>query len=26
MGYRIVGRLTDYPEGHSYYWLRKDLL
>lgn len=23
-GYRIVGELTDYPEGYTYYWLRKD--
>ncbi|MCD4686260.1 MAG: hypothetical protein K8S97_10025 [Anaerolineae bacterium] len=26
MGYRIVGRLEDYPEGYHYYWMRKDLL
>lgn len=25
LGYRIVGHLEDYPEGTSYYWLRKDL-
>ncbi|MBN2393105.1 MAG: GNAT family N-acetyltransferase, partial [Anaerolineae bacterium] len=25
MGYRIVGQLEDYPMGHSYYWMRKDL-
>ena len=25
LGYRIVGCLEDYPQGHSYYWLRKDL-
>ncbi len=25
MGYRIVGHLEDYPEGYSYYWMRKDL-
>lgn len=25
MGYRIAGYLEDYPEGYSYYWLRKDL-
>ncbi|MGH2544105.1 MAG: GNAT family N-acetyltransferase [Ardenticatenaceae bacterium] len=23
-GYRIVGRLADYPDGYDYYWLRKD--
>jgi GNAT superfamily N-acetyltransferase len=26
LGYRIVGHLEDYPEGYSYYWMRKDLL
>lgn len=25
MGYRVVGQLDDYPVGHSYYWMRKDL-
>ena len=25
MGYRIVGHLEDYPQGHHYYWMRKDL-
>lgn len=24
LGYRIVGRLDDYPPGMSYYWMRKD--
>ena len=24
LGYRIVGRLDDYPPGHTDYWLRKD--
>ncbi len=23
-GYRVVGTLTDYPDDHHYYWLRKD--
>lgn len=23
-GYRIVGELSDYPDGYNYYWLRKD--
>lgn len=26
LGYQIAGQLEDYPEGHSYYWLRKDLV
>lgn len=25
LGYRIVGKLEDYPEGFDYYWLCKDL-
>jgi len=25
MGYRIVGCLEDYPEGHNYYWMCRDL-
>jgi GNAT superfamily N-acetyltransferase len=24
-GYRVVGALDDYPPGHSFYWLRKEL-
>ncbi|HSH05298.1 MAG TPA: GNAT family N-acetyltransferase [Anaerolineae bacterium] len=23
-GYRVVGEMTDYPPGASFYWLRKD--
>lgn len=23
-GYRVVGQLTDYPLGETYFWLRKD--
>jgi GNAT superfamily N-acetyltransferase len=23
-GYRVVGQLEDYPEGYTYYWVRKD--
>jgi GNAT superfamily N-acetyltransferase len=26
LGYQIVGRLVDYPEGYNYCWLRKDLV
>jgi GNAT superfamily N-acetyltransferase len=26
LGYRVVGCLTDFPQGYNYYWLRKDLL
>jgi GNAT superfamily N-acetyltransferase len=26
LGYQVLGCLEDYPEGHNYYWLRKDLL
>ncbi len=25
LGYRIVGKLKDYPEGFEYYWTCKDL-
>ncbi len=25
LGYRVIGRLDDYPPGHVKYWLRKDL-
>ena len=24
-GYQVVGELEDYPEGYTYYWIRKDL-
>lgn len=24
MGYRVVGEMTDYPPGESFYWMRKD--
>lgn len=24
-GYQVVGEMKDYPEGHDYYWLRRDL-
>lgn len=24
-GYRKVGQLDDYPDGYTYYWLRKNL-
>lgn len=24
-GYRVTGVLDDYPPGHSYYWMRKEL-
>lgn len=24
LGYRVVGRLDDYPPGHTYYWMRHD--
>lgn len=23
-GYQVVGQLTDYPPGETYFWLRKD--
>ncbi|MDP9315272.1 MAG: GNAT family N-acetyltransferase [Chloroflexota bacterium] len=23
-GYYVIGQLTDYPPGESYFWLRKD--
>lgn len=25
-GYRVVGRLDDYPPGHAFFWMEKDLL
>lgn len=25
LGYQIIGKLDDYPEGYTYYWLQKDL-
>lgn len=25
MGYREVGQLEDYPDGYTYYWMRKDI-
>jgi len=25
LGYRVVGELQDYPPGHTFYWLRKEL-
>lgn len=24
VGYRVIGQLTDYPPGATYFWLRKD--
>jgi ribosomal protein S18 acetylase RimI-like enzyme len=24
-GYSIIGSLADYPDGHTLYWLRKEL-
>jgi GNAT superfamily N-acetyltransferase len=24
-GYRVVGRLDDYPPGQTFYWMRKEL-
>jgi GNAT superfamily N-acetyltransferase len=24
-GYRVVGELADYPDGHTFSWLRKEL-
>lgn len=26
LGYRVVGRLDDYPPGQVFFWMRKDLL
>ena len=26
LGYRVVGRLEDYPPGDALYWMRKDLV
>jgi GNAT superfamily N-acetyltransferase len=23
-GYQVIGQLDDYPEGYTFYWLRKD--
>ncbi len=25
MGYRVVGRLDDYPPGETFFWMRKEL-
>jgi ribosomal protein S18 acetylase RimI-like enzyme len=25
LGYRVVGRLDDYPPGESFFWLRKEI-
>lgn len=25
-GYRVIGQLTDYPPGATYFWLRKDFV
>lgn len=25
-GYRVVGRLDDYPPGETFYWMRKELV
>lgn len=24
MGYAVIGHMDDYPDGHTFYWLRKD--
>lgn len=25
LGYKVVGQMSDYPPGESFYWMRKDL-
>ena len=25
LGYEVVGQMSDYPPGESFYWMRKDL-
>jgi hypothetical protein len=25
-GYQVIGQLDDYPDGYTFYWLRKDFV